>query len=560
MSAEIELARLEATVLQSGAVADFLALIDELRRILGTGDDAIVRARLLSLVAPSIGPDLTAAISSAYSAGVNDAVSIIDEGRPRLARNDPPNALAERAVLAARSIADDVERARRLAFAGADLETAFAPAAAASNTLNRAVTSLVNNAGNAGSTAVADAAGYATVWVAETNACVHCLAYSGRVAQPGKSFPGGLTYGPKSYFPDALPHPPLHPHCLPADALVTPGSRITGASARVYDGEMIRIKTLGKLELTGTPNHPVLTRRGWVGLGDLVPGDEVVSRGGAQRSIRRNDDDEHMPALIGELAHTTLRSLEMAAREVPVSAVDFHGDGGGSEVSVVATDSLLRHDLDATLCEHHREALLRTASERGVSLTGEGGANELLLRLGGATDSGMSGFAPSKALLGGGLSHSLAHRGGAATDRDPILLEAAANNGSGDAEAIRDAEFALAGEVLFDEVIDVERFAFHGEVFNLETVGGWYIANGIVTHNCRCTVEPLRAQEFADALRREADRSVLRGFSLESESMKVRIDAARRLLADPNLVAPKSVIDFARRAVRNGAFPTRGRP
>lgn len=289
MSAEIELARLEATVLQSGAVADFLRLVDELRRALGVEEDAVVRARLIALVAPAIGPDLTEAISSAYSAGVNDAVAIIDEGRPRLPRNDAPRTLAERAILAAASIADDVQRARRLAFAGADLDAAFAPAAAAANTLGRTVTSLVNNAGNAGSTAVADAAGYATVWVAETNACVHCLAYSGRVARPGKTFPGGLTYGAKSYFPDDLPHPPLHPHC-------------------------------------------------------------------------------------------------------------------------------------------------------------------------------------------------------------------------------------------------------------------------------RCTVEPLRAQEYADALRREADRSVLRGFSLGSESMKVRVDAARRLLADPNLVAPKSVIDYARRAVRDGAFPTRGRP
>ncbi len=68
-------------------------------------------------------------------------------------------------------------------------------------------------AGNEGSTAVADAAGLATVWVAETNACVHCLAYSGRIAKAGKDFPGGLTYGAKSYYPDPLPHPPLHPNC-----------------------------------------------------------------------------------------------------------------------------------------------------------------------------------------------------------------------------------------------------------------------------------------------------------------------------------------------------------
>lgn len=76
---------------------------------------------------------------------------------------------------------------------------------------------------------------------------------------------------------------------------------------------------------------------------------------------------------------------------------------------------------------------------------------------------------------------------------------------------------------------------------------------------CRCTLEPLVAPEYAAALRREADRSVLRGFSLESESMAVRIDAAERLL-ERGVDAPKTVIAFSRRAVRAGAFPTRGRP
>ena len=77
--------------------------------------------------------------------------------------------------------------------------------------------------------------------------------------------------------------------------------------------------------------------------------------------------------------------------------------------------------------------------------------------------------------------------------------------------------------------------------------------------NCRCTLEPAVSPEFAAALRREADRSVLRGFSLESESMRVRVDAAERLLAR-GVDAPKSVRAFARGAVRKGEFPTRGRP
>jgi len=60
----------------------------------------------------------------------------------------------------------------------------------------------------------AEEIGLALVWVAERNACLNCLAYSGRVIAPGGLFPSGLTYGDhplKTYGP--LAGPPLHPNC-----------------------------------------------------------------------------------------------------------------------------------------------------------------------------------------------------------------------------------------------------------------------------------------------------------------------------------------------------------
>lgn len=71
--------------------------------------------------------------------------------------------------------------------------------------------------------------------------------------------------------------------------------------------------------------------------------------------------------------------------------------------------------------------------------------------------------------------------------------------------------------------------------------------------HCRCTVEPGITDEYADALKREAVRSVLRGYKMDSESEKVRIEAAKRLLnKDP--VAPASVKKYAQRAIKKGEF------
>lgn len=72
-----------------------------------------------------------------------------------------------------------------------------------------------NRAVNEGSTLYAEDQGMRRVWVAERDACLHCLAYSGQIAEPGAEFPLGLTFATKALRPppDGLPNPPLHPNC-----------------------------------------------------------------------------------------------------------------------------------------------------------------------------------------------------------------------------------------------------------------------------------------------------------------------------------------------------------
>lgn len=72
-----------------------------------------------------------------------------------------------------------------------------------------------NRAVNTGSAAYAEDQGLRRVWVAERDACLHCLAYSGQIAEVGMHFPTGLTFATKALRPppDGLPNPPLHPNC-----------------------------------------------------------------------------------------------------------------------------------------------------------------------------------------------------------------------------------------------------------------------------------------------------------------------------------------------------------
>lgn len=76
--------------------------------------------------------------------------------------------------------------------------------------------------------------------------------------------------------------------------------------------------------------------------------------------------------------------------------------------------------------------------------------------------------------------------------------------------------------------------------------------------HCRCRTAPVFGDGAAQsaALKREAMRSVLRGFSLPSESKGVRLSAADRLLRSGRAGRlPKTVVALSQSAVAKGEFP-----
>lgn len=84
--------------------------------------------------------------------------------------------------------------------------------------------------------------------------------------------------------------------------------------------------------------------------------------------------------------------------------------------------------------------------------------------------------------------------------------------------------------------------------------------------NCRCRLsvwlghaEGAPGPTLPEVLKREAQRSILKGWSTETESERVRLAAADRLLAR-GVNAPKSVKTYARTAIKRGRFPSRTVP
>jgi len=331
---------------------------------------------------------------------------------------------------------------------------------------------------------------------------------------------------------------PLHFNCLTGDALVSSVSDVTGNSKRWFDGKVVVIQTAAGRKLTCTPNHPILTGSGWIAAGSLNVGGNVICDGFSEREGLSGGDHKNVPPTIHDFIEAFLSARQVSAMPVPVSARDFHGDGAGSKIAVVYAESLLGDGIDTALSEHSRKpSFIRRLADIAGSLFGLGGGLKAFDAALAAANRAVSFAKQLRSFGGGECGHSGALLFPAIASVDFRLSEGAINDLSGYAKAFGDSGLAnaafkkvdgsrhidlndsalgintslveaaddgldayarLAGELLAgsagsvfaDEIIDIEIRDFSGHVYNLETEKGWYVANGIVTHNCRCLFIP----------------------------------------------------------------------
>lgn len=301
-------------------------------------------------------------------------------------------------------------------------------------------------------------------------------------------------------FPMSTPFSPAHPRCL------LPGTPVQSATAfaatrRVYEGEIITIRTSLGNQLSVTPNHPILTRRGWIGANEVREGDEVVSD--TLLDPLCTPDNVQMPSLIQDVWEAFRVSLTMRSVTVPTSSEDFHGDGMESEVDIVFSDSFLLDRLSSPLIQQIEQvffvtahvAELRLSAERVPDLFIKPNPSPAHSRVSVSDLSNSSFRRPGQSLEPFGIAP--------ASYGNVIGDKLSMNESTGDIQFQMDRILGGSSPIEFDDflrnprwVIDrvigvSQEWVSFSHVYNLETLTGWYVAGGIVTHNCRCFPSPV---------------------------------------------------------------------
>lgn len=316
-------------------------------------------------------------------------------------------------------------------------------------------------------------------------------------------------------------YPGDHSGCFVAGTVAS-GPPVVASSIRWYEGPGVVLRTTGGKQFAATINHPILTRRGWVGAGDLVPGDQVVRSSGLDGVlVDSTPNDRQMPARIENIAAAFHVPGQMLTAPVSVSAEHFHGDGRYSEIAVIRANRDLWLRRQSALDQKIVDDTLILAVESAASLLPFGVRDlpfeqefttaHCVARAARALPAALD----SHLLVGqSGLSGLSARRHSGSTQ---ILVDGVAV----DAELSSEGFDRYAGRVQFDQVVSVCRTDLACHVYNLQTTEGWYLADGIVAHNCECdwmpTLVPIGGHEGEiggktlsreEALRRQSGQAV----------------------------------------------------
>ena len=329
-----------------------------------------------------------------------------------------------------------------------------------------------------------------------------------------------------------------------------------------------------------TPNHPVLSDAGFVRAKDIKNGDNLVCDNGLETvSLGKNINNKisSIEDVFGSLG----KSGKMKPRTVEVSPEDFHGDVTDKEVEVIRADRIFPKKFDFVFFKKRSENsfifrivkyLFNISCLRPLAF--------FFKRMFTASRGGMCFFCHLCNLFTSRVLHSFNLLFFAVSHRNiihfekfshirPGISKLFSNSGNTDTDIVKSKNLIFtgnnkssvsignnrgsfknvidtvfgntelsryifnrhAGKIILDNVTAVHSFIAHTHVYNLETKDNWYIANGIINHNCRCILVPIIIGDKKNA---QAGQNYKEWFERQPDEVKLDILGPARFNAYRN--------------------------
>lgn len=280
-----------------------------------------------------------------------------------------------------------------------------------------------------------------------------------------------------------------HPNCVLGDTNVL-ADQVKLATKFNYSGDVVKITTADGRVLSVTPNHILLTDKGWVRAKNIKKGFKTVAYSDRIKSaiLSAYPAKNKMETPIADVFASLSKSLDVTTTSMPLTAIDFKGDAVENEkVDIILPKSLKGNEGDATTSKLSGNldfiGSVKFASPLDGFSTLHQSLISILLASSGVPSTDGLGFSLSDcetsvpSSLGFALSSWYNSR----------IEKSATDCAAIDTELLGKSMLADSGLVKLDDVIDIE--VNHVEdtpVYDLQTLSTLYLANGLVSSNCEC--------------------------------------------------------------------------
>lgn len=316
--------------------------------------------------------------------------------------------------------------------------------------------------------------------------------------------------------------------CFPGSTQIQFADGVEVVFRRWYEGAIVSVHTATGRKVDCTPNHPILTQRGWVAANLLDKGDYLVEMMGIRSELSKEYANSRV-SIFSEIFKATFEIGQLVVRRGKFD--DFHGDGTDSNIDIVLSARELVIGADTfqsseqfnlpysnsftsgfgtikkfvadcfSTCSsfmssfsnsltflftnsfHSNKVCLGAVSQRDISFD-----QSLLYPTSGTIETNGNVKKTSSLLIGFyhrcriNLRKSIALFGNSFSH----FTKSTEQTAFGPTQGKRDFGERFPFATQFAEITEIKKSSFSGHVYNLQTKNGWYVADGVIVHNCRC--------------------------------------------------------------------------
>ena len=292
-------------------------------------------------------------------------------------------------------------------------------------------------------------------------------------------------------------------NCFVKETRIASNTSVEAATEREYIGELVTIETRGGIKFTCTPNHPVLTDKGWIAAGALYEGCNILTSGFAENfcSWIYPNKNNVVPCIYDIYQ---LFSRISFVNRIACGLVNFHGDIPDTDVKVVFSPCFLQNRGKPLFFKKIKHFFFKFSDFEKATFSCKCMIYKFT-SLGWRSASRFIRFLRNFCFFFiGGMLETKKLRFAKAANRTAVFKKKMINSSSIQSFSVCDGIDRFPGDVTVDDIISVKRrenVACH--VYNLQTENQIYGVNESISqngekhnckfaivHNCHCVLIP----------------------------------------------------------------------